>query len=173
MFPVQDFQGRTVAFGGRVMPESHGGPPDKSAPKYINSPETNIFHKGKLLYGLSRARKSIGDGEIVVVVEGYMDVIALAQAGFRAAVAPLGTALTESQIEELWKVMPEGKRHPVLDMLFRIYDLLHNVSCGRPDSAERSALREQAVHHKREFISRVQAEVDPRRRVSFLGKVAP
>ncbi|MEZ0262189.1 MAG: DNA primase, partial [Alphaproteobacteria bacterium] len=114
MFPVQDFQGRTVAFGGRVMPESHGGPPDKSAPKYINSPETNIFHKGKLLYGLSRARKSIGDGEIVVVVEGYMDVIALAQAGFRAAVAPLGTALTESQIEELWKVMPEGKRHPVL-----------------------------------------------------------
>lgn len=114
MFPVQDFQGRTVAFGGRVMPESHGGPPDKSAPKYINSPETSIFHKGKLLYGLSRARKVIGDGETVVVVEGYMDVIALAQAGFRAAVAPLGTALTESQIEELWKVMPEGRRHPVL-----------------------------------------------------------
>lgn len=114
MFPVQDFQGRVVAFGGRVMPESHGGPPDKSAPKYINSPETDIFHKGRMLYGLSRARKVIGDGEAVVVVEGYMDVIALAQAGFRAAVAPLGTALTETQIEEVWKAMPEGGKSPVL-----------------------------------------------------------
>ena len=114
MFPVQDFQGRVVAFGGRVLPESHGGPPDKSAPKYINSPETSIFHKGRMLYGLSRARKVIGDGETVIVVEGYMDVIALAQAGFRAAVAPLGTALTETQIEELWKVMPEDRRSPVL-----------------------------------------------------------
>jgi DNA primase len=114
MFPVQDFQGRVVAFGGRVLPESHGGPPDKSAPKYINSPETEIFHKGRMLYGLSRARKAIGDGAVVVVVEGYMDVIALAQGGFRAAVAPLGTALTESQIEELWRAMPEDGRAPVL-----------------------------------------------------------
>lgn len=114
MFPVADLQGRVVAFGGRVMPESHGGPPAKSAPKYINSPETEIFHKGRNLYGLSRARKLIGDGETVIVVEGYMDVIALAQGGFRAAVAPLGTALTESQIEELWRVMPEGVRSPVL-----------------------------------------------------------
>lgn len=114
MFPVQDFQGRVVAFGGRVLPESHGGPPDKSAPKYINSPETHIFHKGRMLYGLSRARKAIGDGASVVVVEGYMDVIALAQGGFRAAVAPLGTALTESQIEELWRAMPEDSRAPVL-----------------------------------------------------------
>lgn len=114
IFPVQDFQGRVVAFGGRVLPESHGGPPDKSAPKYINSPETEIFHKGRMLYGLSRARKAIGDGAAVVVVEGYMDVIALAQGGFRAAVAPLGTALTESQIEELWRAMPEDNRAPVL-----------------------------------------------------------
>jgi DNA primase len=114
MFPVQDFQGRVVAFGGRVLPESYGGPADKSAPKYINSPETSVFHKGRMLYGLSRARKAIGDGETVVVVEGYMDVIALVQAGFKAAVAPLGTALTETQIQELWKVMPEDKRAPVL-----------------------------------------------------------
>jgi hypothetical protein len=63
-----------------------------------------------------------------------------------------------------------GKRHPVLDMLVRIYDLLHNVSYAKPAAAERTALRERAVHDKREFISRVQAEVDPRRRISFLGK---
>jgi DNA primase len=114
MFPVLDIQGRVVAFGGRVLPESYGGPADKSAPKYINSPETAIFHKGRMLYGLSRARKAVGDGEPVIVVEGYMDVIALAQAGFKAAVAPLGTALTETQIQELWKVMPEDKRAPIL-----------------------------------------------------------
>lgn len=114
MFPVTDLQGRVVAFGGRVLPESYGGPPGKSAPKYINSPETAIFHKGRNLYALSRARKAIGDGETVIVVEGYMDVIALAQAGFRAAVAPLGTALTETQVEELWRVMPEDGRSPVL-----------------------------------------------------------
>lgn len=114
MFPVQDLQGRVVAFGARVMPESHGGPPDKSAPKYINSPETPIYHKGRMLYNLSRSRKAIGDGERVVVVEGYMDVIALAQAGFNAAVAPLGTALTETQVEEIWRTMPEDGRNPVL-----------------------------------------------------------
>ncbi len=114
MFPVQDLQGRVVAFGGRVLPENYGGPPDKTAPKYINSPETSLFHKGRILYGLSRARKPIGDGATVIVVEGYMDVIALSQAGFKAAVAPLGTALTEIQIQELWKVMPEHNRAPVL-----------------------------------------------------------
>lgn len=114
IFPVTDIQGRIIAFGGRILPSSHGGTSDKSAPKYINSPETAIFHKGRNLYGLSRARKPMGDGETVIVVEGYMDVIALAQAGFPAAVAPLGTALTEGQIEELWKAMPEESRNPVL-----------------------------------------------------------
>lgn len=112
MFPVQNIQGRVVAFGGRVLPEAYGGPPGKEAPKYINSPETSIFHKGRGLYGLSRARKAIGDGEPVIVVEGYMDVIALAQAGFKAAVAPLGTALTEDQVLALWKVMPEENKNP-------------------------------------------------------------
>ncbi|MDD9899792.1 MAG: DNA primase [Alphaproteobacteria bacterium] len=114
MFPVLDFRGRVVAFGGRVLPETHGGPSGKGAPKYINSPESAIFHKGSNLYGLSRARKAIGEDETVIVVEGYMDVIALYQAGFRGAVAPLGTALTESQILALWKVMPEGRKTPVL-----------------------------------------------------------
>jgi DNA primase len=109
MFPVTDLQGRIVAFGGRVL----AGAP-KEAPKYINSPESPIFHKGRNLYALSRARKAIGEGAPVIVVEGYMDVIALHQAGFNAAVAPLGTALTESQIEELWKAMPEDGRTPIL-----------------------------------------------------------
>lgn len=109
MFPVTDLQGRIVAFGGRVLPGA-----DKSAPKYVNSPESPIFHKGRNLYALSRARKPIGDGEAALVVEGYMDVIALHQAGFRGAVAPLGTALTESQVEELWKAMPEAAKTPVL-----------------------------------------------------------
>lgn len=114
IFPVFDFHGRVVAFGGRVLPEAYGGPVGKSAPKYINSPETDIFHKGRMLYGLSRARKAIGDNEPVIVVEGYMDVIALSQAGFKAPVAPLGTALTEQQIETLWKVMPPENRRPIL-----------------------------------------------------------
>lgn len=115
MFPVHNFQGRVVAFGGRVVPETCGGPAKNSAPKYINSPESSLYHKGRILYGLSRARKEIGRGkEYVIVVEGYMDVIALAQVGFKAAVAPLGTALTEMQIQELWKVMPEDNSVPIL-----------------------------------------------------------
>lgn len=109
MFPVTDLQGRVVAFGARVLP---GAP--KEAPKYINSPESPVFHKGRMLYGLSRARQAIGDGAPVAVVEGYMDVIAMNRAGFSAAVAPLGTALTEMQVLELWKVMPAEKRAPVL-----------------------------------------------------------
>lgn len=109
IFPVQDMQGRVVAFGGRVL----AGAP-KDAPKYINSPESPVFHKGRMLYGLNHAKKPIGDGGMALVVEGYMDAIALAQAGFTGAVAPLGTALTESQIMELWKVMPPENRYPVL-----------------------------------------------------------
>ncbi len=114
IFPVLDVQGRVVAFGGRVLPAAHGGPAGKDAPKYINSPESVIFHKGRGLYGLSRARKALGSGKVAVVVEGYMDVIALAQAGFKAPVAPLGTALTEEQIEALWKAMPEDNKTPIL-----------------------------------------------------------
>ncbi len=107
MFPVADRRGRVVAFGGRLL---HG-----DGPKYINSAETPIFHKGKTLYGLSRARQAVTDGAPVVVVEGYMDVIALAKAGFGGAVAPLGTALTEQQIETLWRLFPPGtERVPVL-----------------------------------------------------------
>lgn len=99
IFPVADGRGRVVAFGARLL-EGEG-------PKYVNSPDGPLFHKGQLLYGLSRARQAAGQGHAVVVAEGYMDVIALVRAGFEAAVAPLGTALTEAQIQELWKLSSE------------------------------------------------------------------
>jgi DNA primase len=106
MFPVTDRRGRVVAFGGRIL-EGEG-------PKYINSADNPLFHKGKLLYNMSRARQAATDDKPVIVVEGYMDVIALVRAGFEGAVAPLGTALTESQILELWKLSPSGQRVPIL-----------------------------------------------------------
>lgn len=96
MFPVEDRRGRVVAFGGRLM--------QGDGPKYVNSPDSPIFHKGQLLYGMARARQAAGQGHSIVVVEGYMDVIALVQAGFEGAVAPLGTALTETQIPLLWQM---------------------------------------------------------------------
>jgi len=98
IFPVADRRGRTVAFGGRIM--------EGDGPKYVNSPDNPLFHKGQLLYGLSRARQAASQGQTVIVAEGYMDVIALVKAGFEAAVAPLGTAMTEEQIVELWKMAP-------------------------------------------------------------------
>jgi len=100
MFPVTDRRGRVVAFGGRIM--------SGEGPKYINSPDHPLFHKGKLLYSLARAREAAPRGAPALVVEGYMDVISLVEAGFAAAVAPLGTALTENQIEELWKLGSTG-----------------------------------------------------------------
>ena len=100
MFPITDRQGRVVAFGGRAMS------PNAKA-KYLNSPETPLFHKGRLLYNLSGARKAAFDKGRLLVAEGYMDVIALAQAGFPEAVAPLGTAVTEDQIREMWRLAPE------------------------------------------------------------------
>ncbi len=100
IFPITDRQGRVVAFGGRALSEN-------AKAKYLNSPETPLFHKGRLLYNLSGARKSSYDQGRVLVAEGYMDVIVMAQAGFTNAVAPLGTAVTEEQIAELWRLAPE------------------------------------------------------------------
>ncbi|HVT53067.1 MAG TPA: DNA primase [Dongiaceae bacterium] len=99
MFPIADAKGRIIAFGGRTLGD------DK--PKYLNSPETPLFSKGRQLYNLNQAQKAARDKNEIVVVEGYMDVIALAEAGFPQAVAPLGTALTEAQIELLWRMAPE------------------------------------------------------------------
>ena len=100
MFPIEDLKGRVIAFGGRAL--------DPDAPaKYLNSPETPLFHKGNQLYNIHRARPAAFETSRIVVVEGYMDVVALDQAGFQAAVAPLGTALTEAQVQLLWRVVPE------------------------------------------------------------------
>lgn len=106
MFPVTDRRGRVVAFGARIM--------EGDGPKYINSADNPLFHKGRLLYNMSRARQAAADGKPVIVTEGYMDVISCVVAGFDGAVAPLGTALTETQILELWKLQPEGRRTPIL-----------------------------------------------------------
>ena len=97
MFPIPDSRGKIIAFGGRALS------PDALA-KYMNSPDTELFHKGNVLYNFARARKALAKGGTVIAVEGYMDVIALAQAGFENAVAPLGTALTENQLELLWRM---------------------------------------------------------------------
>jgi DNA primase len=100
MFPITDLAGRIVAFGGRAL--------DKDAPaKYLNSPETPLFHKGRMLYNAAAARKAAHQGAPVVAVEGYVDVIAMVTAGYAATVAPLGTALTEDQLALLWKMADE------------------------------------------------------------------
>jgi len=99
MFVINDRRGRAIAFGGRVM--------GAGEPKYLNSPETPLFHKGANLYCLDRARQAVTKDQPVIVAEGYMDVIALHGAGFTGAVAPLGTALTEGQLGELWKLADE------------------------------------------------------------------
>lgn len=99
MFPITDRRGRVIAFGGRTLGESRA--------KYLNSPETPVFHKGNVLYNLGSARQAAHETGVVIVTEGYMDVIALHRAGFKHAVAPLGTALTEAQIAELWRLAPE------------------------------------------------------------------
>ncbi|MDX1402291.1 MAG: DNA primase [Kiloniellales bacterium] len=99
MFPIADRSGHTVGFGGRVL--------GIGEPKYLNSPENPLFQKGKLLYGLAQAKESARKEKTLVVVEGYMDVIALSRAGLENVVAPLGTALTEEQIHELWRLVSE------------------------------------------------------------------
>ena len=100
MFPIRDARGRCVAFGGRAM--------DPKAPaKYLNSPETILFDKGRSLYNHAPARGAVGQGQPLIVAEGYMDVIALCLAGFQGAVAPLGTAITENQLNMIWQISPE------------------------------------------------------------------
>lgn len=111
MFPVMDKKGRVVAFGGRVLPDSMRPSQPNSTftpPKYMNSGETPLFHKGHLVYNISNARAATNNDHSIVVAEGYADVIALSQAGFKGAVAPLGTAMTETQISLLWDMIPSN-----------------------------------------------------------------
>ncbi|CAM3208811.1 DNA primase [Paracoccus aminovorans] len=99
-FPIRDGRGRCIAFGGRAMD------PNARA-KYLNSPETPLFDKGRNLYNVGPARAAVAKGKPLVVAEGYMDVIALVRAGFEGAVAPLGTAITEDQLRLMWRISPE------------------------------------------------------------------
>ena len=98
-FPIRDGRGRTIGFGGRVLGEGQ--------PKYLNSPETPVFHKGRELYGLWECRQALRDPERVLLVEGYMDVVGLAQAGVPEACAALGTAATADHLEKLFRLAPE------------------------------------------------------------------
>ncbi|MDI1302458.1 MAG: DNA primase [bacterium] len=99
IFPIRDFRGRVIAFGGRVLTDEK--------PKYLNSPESPVFHKGQELYGLFEAKQAPGKLERVIVVEGYMDVVALAQYGITCAVATLGTATSTTHIERILRLVPE------------------------------------------------------------------
>ncbi len=99
MFPIRDARGRIIGFGGRVLGDD--------TPKYLNSPETPVFHKGLELYGLYEARKAMRKLERIIVVEGYMDVISLAHHGLRYAVATLGTATTPEHLKRLFRIVPE------------------------------------------------------------------
>ena len=100
MFPIADLRGRVIAFGGRALEKD-------AQPKYLNSPETPLFHKGATLYNIAAARAAAHKGAQVVAVEGYVDVIAMVTAGFEATVAPLGTALTADQLVLLWRMADE------------------------------------------------------------------
>ncbi|MCS6758899.1 MAG: DNA primase, partial [Candidatus Devosia euplotis] len=100
MFPITDFRGKVIAFGGRALSA------DVPA-KYLNSPETELFHKRQTLYNGQTARQAACEGSTIVVVEGYLDVIAAVAAGFEGTVAPLGTALTEGHLQLLWRMSPD------------------------------------------------------------------
>jgi DNA primase len=128
IFPVGDRRGRVVAFGARLL-EGEG-------PKYINSADHGLFHKGQLLYGFSRARMAASDGKPIILTEGYMDVIRLVEAGFVGAVAPLGTALTEEQMQLVWKIIPKPPVRP--DLLNHIPILCFDGDTAGQRAAERA-----------------------------------
>ena len=99
MFPIRDSRGRVIGFGGRVI--------DQGEPKYLNSPETPLFHKGRELYGLYEARQARADFKRLLIVEGYMDVVRLHQAGITYAVATLGTATTQEHLNKIFRLTSE------------------------------------------------------------------
>lgn len=154
IFPIKDRRGRTVGFGGRVMS------PDEK-PKYLNSPETPIFHKGKTLYGLYEARQQQGKLQDLILVEGYMDVIALSEKGITNAVATLGTATTTDHIKELFRVCN------------KVTFCFDGDNAGRQAAvrALENALPEINGEHQLHFLFLPQGE-DPDSLVQAEGKVA-
>ena len=157
MFPIRDARGRAIAFGGRAM-----DPNDKA--KYLNSPETELFDKGRSLYNVKDARAAAGRGQPLIVAEGYMDVIALHGAGFEGAVAPLGTAITENQLQMLWRIAPEpiitldgqgaGALQKLLDSALPMVKLLwQRETEGKVfDSPERKAALDKSLREKIKLI---------------------
>ena len=121
MYPIRDSRGRCIAFGGRAMSQN-------ARAKYLNSPETQLFDKGKSLYNFSTARSALNTQSSLIVAEGYMDVIALSQASFKASVAPLGTAITKDQLALIWRISPspvvalDGDRAGI-NAAYRLIDL--------------------------------------------------
>ena len=121
MYPIRDSRGRCIAFGGRAMSQNANA-------KYLNSPETKLFDKGRSLYNFSTARSALRKQPSLIVAEGYMDVIALSQASFKASVAPLGTAITKDQLALIWRISPspvvalDGDRAGV-NAAYRLIDL--------------------------------------------------
>ena len=121
MYPIRDSRGRCIAFGGRAMSQNANA-------KYLNSPETKLFDKGRSLYNFSTARSALRTQPSLIVAEGYMDVIALSQASFKASVAPLGTAITKDQLALIWRISPspvvalDGDRAGV-NAAYRLIDL--------------------------------------------------
>ena len=121
MYPIRDSRGRCIAFGGRAMSQN-------ARAKYLNSPETKLFDKGRSLYNLSAARSALNTQSSLIVAEGYMDVIALSQENFKASVAPLGTAITKEQLALIWRISPspvvalDGDRAGV-NAAYRLIDL--------------------------------------------------
>lgn len=121
MFPVLDRKGRVVTFGGRILPDhvrsAAGFPPHSenfTPPKYINGSDSALFNKSYTLYGEYQVRKASREGHTPIVVEGYLDVIACHEAGFKGAVAPMGTSLTDEQIKALWKIGAYNRKTPIL-----------------------------------------------------------
>ncbi len=142
MFPIQDNLGRFIGFGGRLLEEE-----DSESPKYINTNENSIFHKGRQLYGFHLAEEPIRKSDHVFVVEGYIDVIKMYEAGYGNTVAPLGTALTEEQVAQIMRYTRN---------IYLIFD---------PDTAGvKAALRSTMILHRRgtdPYIIRLPSGCDP------------
>lgn len=167
VYPIHDTRGRCIAFGGRALDP-------KEPAKYLNSPETPLFDKGRTLYNHAPAREAAGRGEPLIVAEGYMDVIALCEAGLAAAVAPLGTAVTEHQLALLWRIHPEpivaldgdsaGRRaaERLMDLALPKIEAGQSLRfCLLPDGQDPDeVLKSKGAGHMRELVENARPMVD-------------